>query len=1642
MEKHASSSQINLAPAALRLLRAMCIPTSLGGARRTLPIAQECLAQAQKKWPNAPFAAWKETMTQVKVELDNAVQKGNADPVSLISTADTSNGVLYEIQRWSMSAVTSHEATLLALMGRAFVVYQQANETVQIDFLKGLHTLRLAFMKKGRRSVAWDELVAADLTCEAQVQRILESTPTLSPTHSFLATLSFVLSNSVPPPQTNETFGANNRTNECVDLPQNPLLLENAENRAHPLLVQNEGFVTAIDKDSQESDSGHHTSPRISARLSAADYASVAEKLGLHDRDRLFLDDLISITKQLVPIIQSDDLVRCGFAVLAILSLISCSSDHSTLKMGFEPKSDGLWLDLESGSWAWDFASYQRSGATQDTAHDITPVRVPMPSVLYRELSNARKSLPTSRSVSELICLIQKVDDFDLKGYREFLRALGDRAHPAYQARFARSYQSCLLSISGSDMLTALLSASFSMTAPAALFYFGPTYKTIHSNIDRVFQKLGLGSAVKMLSEDDRAGCEIIPSETACKTSWESLVHATNHRRQQCMDADDGEERVRLATQWMEHLCAAFVLQVAHRGTRLELLTAQALLTDSELICIHDKDNTTKRERQHARLLPVTRAVKCILSSVIECHAVMHDVSTDHVVVFAPDVPLFRKFKFDIDAAVETVTSQSVAQIIAHHFRSSPINIGRAIWVTGLDQASCERWLIRGLTGHTRDITRVGDAMFDVSPVSTARKLLPPMNEVSATWFGNAELQTNLRNFELSPSTELLLIDEPPPKQPGVPDPRILLQPVNSKLLASWKLATQIRSSLIRGELSGSAGALALLHLTFFDLLPTPEVGIRAIDQDDSTSWYSSEPFPGIYWFRPHFKHPVWLPIMPTTWMMLNQTTPTVRSTLLKQVEGCIRASRHSSAFAPGCDVWAELCSSAKAFRRLEMMPTMQAVSHPFVPAPCLNPQSIFRLLNPDTISHSAPKPLIKSGGSRNMKARASDLVGMSKILQHVSNHDVRLGERRQRVMLAIESIEKLQVEWSPAGTWVREWILEDLVRSLDNIHGCYQVSSLATYLSTLIVDTKWACGEDPYDWDEAEWTGFIELINLSCCTPEDKKSDEIVPRAKYALSALIRSLMRRAQHVPHSILRRLAEPTESVTAWDSASAVLILHEDFARAIELIEHWLSEDPATLRLASTRAAICAAVPIRAGEVSSLPWDCLTRHNMLVIRRTGFNNFKTETSIRTVLLDESLVNTIQASKINARILQPGCDLLMRGVGEALDVELDNRALDYWKAALKAATADPKARPHSQRSATLQELAWPSWQGFARELTSCTMTRAAAAAWLEFLQSKWHRLAQATASAGQSGIQSAIGHYLSGWPIVHAIHALALLGEEPLRPALLRQLGIPPDRYRQAKSRSARSNGATEISGKFCNIQWLWKQIREASTTQTSAAKISSAIVHTLPVTELAEISDLAKLRFMCAIALGVPALRAQKELNIPWSIAVRLEQLSASQEDRIACQKRARSSPSNESRSHQADRELFQSETGEQILTWLLGLRNELLDFLMLALFRDKPAEDHIFDDQERWQDTMEYMPKEFCIVVRRGQAYVTSEHFARALRDRPRFQLIPDPKLGRRPLIRLTLAEKDNKVISSRLTSVTRIAVLSLQLLRNIKHGTS
>jgi hypothetical protein len=1630
------------------------VPDSLSGASRTTSIILKCLEKACQSWPEAPFGSWIRLVRELNIDLQQSIDRGIHDPVVLFRAAEPSAGVLYEIQRWNLSVVTEAERVLQALIGRALIIHQQKNGVIPWELVAGFNTLRLAGSNKGKRSKDWQRLLDVDLRSSAQVQAALDSTVPTVRTYPFLTHLLHILSEGVKEPiaapmrvehaadpddETDSNFTKDSAKHISISRASGPFQISDSDSGA-----------SEVELDAETDSRTKSTTTRISARLAAADYTSAHEKLGLHDRDHLIQSDLIRITQKLVPLMKSEDKVKVGFATLAVLSLITCTSDQFVLNMYLKPQADSIWIDLAVGAWAWDFGTYRRSGSPtpSEIEAEIEPVLVPMPLCLYEVLKDAHQQSGKAESVGDLIRAIQATDSFDLHGFRIFLRSLANSPHPPYRARYARSFQSTLLKTTGSDMLTGLLSASFSMTAPAALFYFCPTYRTIYTQLNTVYDALGFGPCTRPCDEGQRAGCKHVLSVELCQAGWQSLVTQCNQYRSRCLSTDDPTEKLLCGNEWLAHLCAAFVLQSAHRGTRLEQLTAQALFTDFGLGVVHDKDDTTQKDRTHARLLPWTPAIQQILSAAIECHSIFRPAESNAFIEFQADMPVFCRTLEHQRNGYESISTKTVASILSRHFDGAPHNVGRAVWVTALDEHKCDRWLIRALTGHARDITRVGDAFFDVSVLETARRLHEPMYMVAQERFGNTPIDSTARSFSVA-SRMLLNREDRKSKRPGVPDPRTILQPIDSSVLAGWKLAQNLRSELLKGQLSATPTVLSILHLMFVDLVPDPEVVLKALDAEDNSAWWSKDPCPALLWSRTHFVHPTWLPVRASTWLLLEQVPvrPRTVPTLIAEVEIAIATSRLGHWFSNSSAFWIELCSCSRSFRRMEMQPTLLAVSDPSVPAPSLNPNSISRLAMPSARTHQTyPQRVREKRSSANRKSRGADLVEMTGILNRMSDQDLRLGERRQRAILSMESIQALNVNWTPAGVWMREWLMDELCRTRDHDPGRYQISSLSTYYSTLLVHTAWAQWDDPFEWEEDTWVEFIDLISNACGTAEGISDEELHPRAKHALSALVRSLMRRKHWVPTAVLRRLNEPTETAHPFDSASSVLLSREDLKMATERMTEWLGDDPATLQLAQTRALICSCVPARAGEISSLPFDCLTEAGGLVIRRVGFNVHKTESSLRVIPLLSEAVLQVEQARQTVKLFVPNADLLLRGAGQSDDVMRDNRARDHWHEALKSVTGDTRARPHSVRASTLQEMTWPGWQEISTKLIRGRLSRSEACSWRTMLQTEWHRLAVATSTAGQSGISSAIGHYLAGWPLVHSTQTLAQIPDEPVSPLLLEQLQIKPSTLRQAKSRSERDRRNKNSDETFCGWSWLEGRIDRCTcpTPETSESK-SRAAVKKQTIDKgiagpqiLITANQLDQVRYLCVRGLGISTEVGHLKVGVSWSEATALDPLVPTDDELKASVKRARNEPGKRGKS--GDIDLCLSPLGTEILVWLNQLPHRTLEFLLAAMFRDMSVDVYVFEDPERWQEVVEKIPHSLRLQVRKGKSHIDAQDLNNARRSDLRFQLIPDPKLGRRPAVRVTLAAQDNRVMSARITSVVRLALLSFRHLSTQKNA--
>src|SRR5207244_6639896 len=139
--------------------------------------------------------------------------------------------------------------------------------------------------------------------------------------------------------------------------------------------------------------------------------------------------------------------------------------------------------------------------------------------------------------------------------------------------------------------------------------------------------------------------------------------------------------------------------------------------------------------------------------------------------------------------------------------------------------------------------------------------------------------------------------------------------------------------------------------------------------------------------------------------------------------------------------------------------------------------------------------------------------------------------------------------------------VIDELRRSRDGANGCYQISSILTYTTTLLVAQREVdLSVDPQDWEDAEWTTWVTQTNRTCATDASaalavNDGGELNDRAKHALHALVSSLVRWCEYVPPEVQAKLEFVAKAITPRGSASACLITAKNHARAIDILKEW-------------------------------------------------------------------------------------------------------------------------------------------------------------------------------------------------------------------------------------------------------------------------------------------------------------------------------------------------------------------------------------------------------------------------------------------------------------------------------------------------------
>ena len=225
----------------------------------------------------------------------------------------------------------------------------------------------------------------------------------------------------------------------------------------------------------------------------SANFAQPTQRFGLiGDRERLHPETLkLVCNKLLASFVEGDEVVRDRVA-LAHLSLKSGLPARLALQLPIRPVSYPN-INVKDGTLAWNYRLALDSD--ESNGDDQLPPRsnqeiihIGLDAQIAEHLRLRLQQTPNAESLCDILQV--PTDDASrswITGYRKFLRDHGDKAHPAYDARFARSCGDVYRNVCGSEILAAFLAQDFPSIAMGVLSYVTlptqrkrPTLSLIH----------------------------------------------------------------------------------------------------------------------------------------------------------------------------------------------------------------------------------------------------------------------------------------------------------------------------------------------------------------------------------------------------------------------------------------------------------------------------------------------------------------------------------------------------------------------------------------------------------------------------------------------------------------------------------------------------------------------------------------------------------------------------------------------------------------------------------------------------------------------------------------------------------------------------------------------------------------------------------------------------------------------------------------------------------------------------------------------------------------------------------------------------------------------------------------------------------
>ncbi|MDZ4123695.1 MAG: hypothetical protein U1E02_05900 [Hydrogenophaga sp.] len=875
----------------------------------------------------------------------------------------------------------------------------------------------------------------------------------------------------------------------------------------------------------------------------------------------------------------------------------------------------------------------------------------------------------------------------------------------------------------------------------------------------------------------------------------------------------DPTERISAFNRLCELSAFSVIFFTGGRGSKVEEIRNGDMLIDDDLAFLSDKQID---EGSSDRIIGKIDYVKHVICRLLQtqqviCGQISHTLARNTGDTFREiakgtlrfDAVCFQRILNSHGSLERTPMRAADIERVSQRFFGASKNIGRHLLVTHWSLRGLDDLLLRTITGHASGRNNVPSRFGAYSPLSAIAQAREALQLLHAPWLPTPLASTQpsatpairsipvarIRNLHAEHRKWITTID----RSPGF----------NQLHLASRVAIQELRDHLVTGDRPSCATAGLLLHLVVFDGLHHVD-DLLAIFCGQGEDCVMEKGSTVLAFQRAGSPHRIRIPLQTVTAAYARHKTINVslteaefessKSNLADWLVANTKAFRCGSANKkpPTEVVMAQLMACAALTCDLEVPSALQIAYEPGNASANLADFSSGRLLG--TRGRVLGDPYAPPVHMTNLDADLDEIRGH---VNKCADTKLRLGEEKAR---AANLDGRLQ-QCSALGTdSLGGAIVDALIKNIEYIRTSHpskiQISSVSTYISTLLPNLRLWSWFRPHSSDPEEWQAFSASLykvlgSGSGHGAENAGTEDQKTQQRNAATWLLRRLRECGYDVsiPAEISGGRQARAHSIP---TAVCYITSEEVEAACVHLLES-NPHDCLRQQCAEAVTRLLSTTPMRWGEACAAALtDLLPLDDLIAVQSHGFSHLKSHAAFRLAPISAAArasLNNLARLNRELHIPNGNPEFLLAQEREGL---VTQQSVDWLHhdltQAMFLACGNPLIRVHSLRAMAIIELAFADWAALITRFSQGLAGATEFQKYFSYHRDQAWRLERVARSAGHAHPGVTIAHYLGSSMQLRALAMAGVQGKYKVPSWAFSVIGRTPWAWRSDARRRA--------------------------------------------------------------------------------------------------------------------------------------------------------------------------------------------------------------------------------------------------------------